>query len=239
METSLSPSQSSFNKASRISDSPSQLFNSPSNSEKGKTIEKRQGPISSSEYLFTLEDCQAAFSIKDILNMAYGNNQHFISHNGNYDFYVRILLYTKSVFIDHSYNNLSSNQVSEIAYSKLKILKIISPLQWGNCWLSKKTIKQGSNSVTFTYYDYKKAWQTMLLFQNKAFHHSWFIHFDPQSFDNIPNWFCDNWWTSFGPDYASLNEPSRQAFQSLKEELNFDHDSSSLQIPELPYKLLQ
>lgn len=75
-----------------------------------------------------------------------------ISHNGNYDFYVRILLYTKSMFIDHSYNNPNSNQVSEIAYSKLKILKIISPLQWGNCWLNMKTIKQVT--VTFTYYDW-------------------------------------------------------------------------------------
>lgn len=123
------------------------MSNSPSNSEKGKTIEKRKSPYlhNSSEYLFTIEDWHAALSIKDLLNMAYGNNQHFISHNGNYDFYVRILLYTKSVFIDHSYDNLNSNQVSEIAYSKLKILKIIPPLQWGNCWLNKKTTKQGSD----------------------------------------------------------------------------------------------
>ena len=85
----------------------------------------------------------------NILKIFFEEGKHFVLPQNNYDFYARILLYSKGVLIDHFYNKPITNQVNqasntqEIAYSQLKILKIISPSECGTTLSCKRSIKQG------------------------------------------------------------------------------------------------
>ena len=112
---------------------------------------KRKCPylLNSVSFLFTLEELHASFPIMNILKIFFEEGKHFVLPQNNYDFYARILLYSKGVLIDHFYNKPITNQVNqasntqEIANSKLKILKIISPSECGTSLSCKRSIKQG------------------------------------------------------------------------------------------------
>ena len=95
-------------------------------------------------------------------------NQHFINDDPrkDYDFYNKVLLYSRSIYVDHT---KSTQNPSEYEYSKLKIIKIFHPQDWKQNWNRPYKFYNTANrdSVQFTYHDYQKAWQVILLYQNR------------------------------------------------------------------------
>ena len=62
--------------------------------------------------------------------------------------------YTKSVQISH----IKNTENTHIAYSKCKILKIISKKDWGQNPFTHKSFSHNFIPQTFDYSDYKEAW---------------------------------------------------------------------------------
>ena len=85
-------------------------------------------------------------------------------------FYEFILVDTEFVQISH----IKNPEGTDIAYSKCKILKIISEKEWEQNPFTHKCFSQNFVPQTFNYLDYKNAW--FKTFFVKPSSYSWFFN---------------------------------------------------------------
>ena len=106
-------------------------------------------------------------------------------------FYEFILVDTKSVQISHV-NNPEGN---DIAFSKCKILKILTEKDWDQNPFTHKRFSQNFDPQTFDFYDYKNAWYNTLCIRPSS--HSWFFNWGENLQKSFSNWFQE-WWLFMG-----------------------------------------
>ena len=105
-------------------------------------------------------------------------------------FYEFILVDTESIQVSHVRNP----EGIDIAYSKCKILKIISKKDWEQSPFTHKRFSQSFVPQTFDYLDYKNTWFNTSVVKPSS--HSWFFNWGEKSQINFPNWFQE-WWLFF------------------------------------------
>ena len=106
-------------------------------------------------------------------------------------FYGFILVDTESVQISH----MKNNEVTNIAYSKYKIFKIISEKDWGQNPFTHKRFLQNFVPHTFDYLDYKEAWYNTFFVKPSSY--SWFFNWGENFQNALTNWFQE-WWFFMG-----------------------------------------
>ena len=89
------------------------------------------------------------------------NEKYFISNEilKTFRFYEFILVDTESVQISH----VKNPEGNDIAYSKCKILKILTEKDWDQNPFTHKRFSQNFDPQTFDFYDYKNAWYNIFL----------------------------------------------------------------------------
>ena len=102
-------------------------------------------------------------------------------------FYEFILVDTEYVQISHIKNLEGTNN----AYSKCKILKIISENDWKQNPFTHKRFSQNFVPQTFDYFDYNNEWFNTFFVKPSS--HSWFFNWGEQSQTSFPNWFQKCW----------------------------------------------
>ncbi|GJQ95979.1 hypothetical protein Tco_0007118 [Tanacetum coccineum] len=107
-------------------------------------------------------------------------------------YYEAILLDSGSVQIRHNY---SKTEPEKIEFSKVKIIKIISPKEWGNRLFTNRTLSCYPDYPAYNYHDYTEAWDKAFLL--KAHFHTWFFHFAENFSLDYPKWFV-KWFKSMG-----------------------------------------
>lgn len=112
-------------------------------------------------------------------------------------YYESILISTGSVDIEH--HQLSETTEHVHGYSKMVIKKLLSIEDWGTTYMDEKTMKMKTTQISFTYWDYIKAFSQTLYYNNIKHKHTWFLKVCPKVFANpVPNWFIQ-WWSFHGP----------------------------------------
>lgn len=136
-------------------------------------------PIAYLESEFISDDIQI------ITQKLFPSNFQFIKDNllKRREFYEFILVDSNSIEITHT---PSKNNASKIAFSKLKILKVISLIEWNQSIYTEKTFSQPYNPHTYNYIDYQKAWFHLLFLQ--PYNHSRFMHFT-NNIQEFSSWF--------------------------------------------------
>ena len=111
-------------------------------------------------------------NFQEISKKIFLDNFYFIPNNPikNHKYYEYILIDTSSVEIEHNHD---ANETSEISYSKIKILKVLTPREFAANMYTSKTFSNPFCLLSYTYLDYKKAWFN--IFFIRPFTHSWFI----------------------------------------------------------------
>lgn len=88
-------------------------------------------------------------------------------------FYETLILETKSVNIVHRHRGENANTIS---FSKIQILNVISLEEWGpSPERAKRFIHPEIRPYSYNFWNYKKAWEYVLCFQNQSYSHTWFI----------------------------------------------------------------
>ena len=124
-------------------------------------------------------------------------------------FYEFILVDTESVQISHVRNP----EGTDIAYSKCKILKIISEKDWEQNPFTHKQFSENFVPQTFDNLDYKNAWYNTFYVRPSS--HSWFFNWNENIQKSFPNWFQE-WWLFFGATPNILCPEIRKSFDYFK-----------------------
>ena len=145
---------------------------------------------------------------------------HYITEDilKDYKFYEYILIDTDSVEIEHNYHSKDSSRIS---YSKIKILRVLTPKEFSTSLYTTRTFSNPSCLLSYSYLDYKKAWFNVFFI--RPFNHSWFIQFHYKIPTPLPQWFF-HWWSYFGFTRDILPTPVIQGFEEYKK--NYSTDSS-------------
>ena len=98
-------------------------------------------------------------------------------------FYEFILVDTESIQVSHVRNP----EGTDVAYSKCKILKIISEKDWEQSPFTHKRFSKNFVPQTFDYTNYKNAWFNTFFVRPSS--HSWFFNWGEKSQKIFPNWF--------------------------------------------------
>ena len=98
-------------------------------------------------------------------------------------FYKLILVESKSVEIEHVPDK---NTPNFIAYSKCRILKVLTGKDWPTTYTTK-SFSVPFNPSGYHYVDYQNAWYETFLY--RPFNHSWFMSFDTRPDIAFPLWF--------------------------------------------------
>nr|KYP75455.1 polyprotein [Cajanus cajan] len=102
---------------------------------------------------------------------------------------------------------------SIINYSKLKIIKVLSYLDWKTHPFTEKTFSRPFDPPSYSYFDYQKAWSYILLECNPK--HSWYISFKNELPGPIPNWFID-WFINIHPVQSIIPENVLTIYRKFK-----------------------
>lgn len=137
-------------------------------------------------------------------------------------FYEQILINTASATFEHS--PLGESTPGVHGYSKIVIKKLIPIEEWGISSMTQRSLPmgpQGQTIVNFTYWDYIKAFTSVLYYNNYKHKHTWFIKICPKVFEKpIPNWFI-RWWTNHGPSVKILPAEYTSLYNSWKKSSPF------------------
>lgn len=71
-----------------------------------------------------------------------------------------------------------------------------------------------SHEIAFTYWNYQKAWETNIFYQNKTFHHSWSVRMKIQNASKTPMWFLLKFWVQFGASTKILPDTIQAIFDN-------------------------
>ena len=162
----------------------------------------------------TLEDHEKGQSLSEILSNHFPPGFHWATRCMRKDrvFYEFVLVDTDSILITHK---ADLKQPKRIAFSKLRILKVLTFKEWGQAPHTPKRFSQPFEPQVFDYQDYQDAWYNVLYHAN--FNHSWFVYWsDKKALGEVPNWFL-SWFTTFGPVPNFLPPQSRQGWNLYKE----------------------
>lgn len=121
------------------------------------------------------------------------------------EYFEQILKDTGSVHFTHHLSNKSSH---EHAFSKFQISKIITVQDWEReiIYLHKSKRLQDRNcagNLWYNYFNYVRAWEQVLFYQNPKLKHTWFLSFASSFTSAFPSWF-HNWWDIFRATEAIL-----------------------------------
>ncbi|KAK9111912.1 hypothetical protein Scep_019431 [Stephania cephalantha] len=130
---------------------------------------------------------------------------HFIPNRPNVTikFYETLLTTTQSVLIEH----FTRPNSDEIAYSKLKIQKVLSSAEWTQQLSVQQspfiyqamTLVTDRHPVQVNYKYYIDAWRNIIFYKDSSSGHSWYVTLKKSLKVNLPAWFMAEWWTKFGP----------------------------------------
>ena len=98
-------------------------------------------------------------------------------------FYEFIFVDTESIQVSH----VKNPEGTDIAYSKCKILKIISEKDWEQNPFTHKQFSENFVPQTFDYIDYKNVWYNTFYVRPSS--HSWFLNWDENLQKSFPDWF--------------------------------------------------
>ena len=124
-------------------------------------------------------------------------------------FYEFILVDKESIQVSH----VKNPEGTDIAYSKCKILKIISEKDWEHNPFTHKRFSQNFVPQTFDYIDYKETWFNTFFVRPSS--HSWFFNLGEKIQMIFPNWFQE-WWLFFGAIQNILCPEIRKSFYYFK-----------------------
>ena len=160
----------------------------------------------------------------DISKKVFLDNFHYITEDilKDYKYYEYILIDSESVEIEHNYD---SRETSRISYSKIKILRVLTPKEFSTNLYTTRTFSNPACLLSYSYLDYKKAWFNVFFI--RPFSHSWFIQFNPKIPFPLPQWFY-NWWSYFGFTRDILPDPVIQGFNEYKRIYSTDSSPSLL-----------
>nr|KYP41501.1 polyprotein [Cajanus cajan] len=102
---------------------------------------------------------------------------------------------------------------SIINYSKLKIIKVLSYLDWKQHPCTEKNFSRPFDPPSYSYFDYQKAWTYILLEENPK--HSWYISFKNELPLPISNWFVD-WFFQISPVQSIIPENVLNIYRKYK-----------------------
>jgi hypothetical protein len=140
---------------------------------------------------------------------------HFLpSHpSKSLKFYRDILFETKSITIKPIPDK---KDPTKILYHSLYIVRIISLSQWGD----PPFTYHKCGDLSFNYYDYEEAWNTIFLHQTDDSSHSWFLNFDFKFNRQFPMWFL-GWWRAHGCPFDILPQEIKNAVTCFSTVMNF------------------
>lgn len=152
--------------------------------------------LNTEEIILPLEFNDSDLDLQNILGKYFPRDSYFISEYPGKDqnYYEAILCETQSALIFHTKNG------EELGYTKLLIQKVIHLEDWdktSNPYVAKTLYSATCLNKKYNYWDYQKAWERVLLVQNRQMKHSWFIRFKEEC-GEIPLWFFNNWWMKAG-----------------------------------------
>ena len=164
-------------------------------------------------------------NFQEISSKVFHGDFFFISEDflKNRTYYEHILVDTNSVEIEH---NLDPKDTSRINYSKIRILRVLSPSEFFSDLYTTESFSNPSSSLLrYCYLDYKKAWFNA--FFVRPFNHSWFIYWCKNISTPLPQWFY-HWWSYFGLSRDVLPTPVIQGFEYYKKNYALDSSPSLL-----------
>ena len=93
----------------------------------------------------------------DISKKVFLDNFHYIAEDilKDYKYYEYILIDSESVEIEHNYD---SRETARISYSKIKILRVLTPKEFSTNLYTTRTFSNPACLLSYSYLDYKKAW---------------------------------------------------------------------------------
>ncbi|KAK9088712.1 hypothetical protein Scep_027794 [Stephania cephalantha] len=161
--------------------------------------------FSNRHLVFLLDSSLLEKPLADQIKTILPPSLHFIPYRPNITikFYETILTTTGSAVIEH----FSNQNSEEIAYSKLKIQKVLSITEWTQQLSVQQspfiyqsmTLVKDKHPAQVNYKDYIDAWRHILFYKDPSSGHSWYLTFKKSLKVNLPNWFIAEWWTKFGP----------------------------------------
>jgi len=131
----------------------------------------------------------------------------------NRTFYEFILVDTDSAEISHT-----SDKEGTIIYSKIKILRIMTPQEWNQPLHSTKTFSRQFTPQYYSYFDYMEAWNNVLYLIPEK--HSWFIWFKKGISLKFPKWFI-KWFRDFGPLPSLFPQKVAEVYNYFREHSSF------------------
>lgn len=169
----------------------------------------------STEWLVPIEHKYAHLSPYEIAAFYLKDNADPYYYPKTYLIYFAILETTGSVEFDSTVRS-----GKEWAYSKAYIRKVITPEAWqGDLYRFHELPREKRNSYLydkywFNYFDYIKAWEGVLYYDNRQRKHSWFIQFREFDTTNIPQWFV-HWFFKFGLNSIILPDKVRKFYEEF------------------------
>ncbi|KAK4706654.1 hypothetical protein R3W88_033786 [Solanum pinnatisectum] len=122
-------------------------------------------------------------------------------------YYEEILINTRSVEFQHFSSTGNNPYEKGYNFSKIIIKHIIYVEDWGMSTMKERHISINNARMNFTYWNYIRAFDIVLYYNNDKHKHTWFVKVCAMIFaGNIPNWFI-NWWSYHGLSVKILPEP--------------------------------
>ncbi|GKD57651.1 hypothetical protein Tco_1291038 [Tanacetum coccineum] len=140
-----------------------------------------------------IEEQKLSQGFPSLMDYIFPQNTNF--YNNDYqtrEYYEAVLIDSQSVQIRHNYNKEDQKKID---FSKVKIIKVLSPEDWGNKPFTNKVLSCYPDYPGYNYYDYIEAWNKAFLL--KAHFHTWFFHFSEEFSLKYPRWFT-KWYKIMG-----------------------------------------
>jgi hypothetical protein len=147
--------------------------------------------LNTEEIVLPLEFNDSDLKPQNIMGKYFPRGSYLIPENPGKDqnYYEAILCETQSVQIFHNKNG------DELGFTKMLIQKVIHLEEWdrsSNPYMVKTLYSATCLNKKYNYWDYQKAWEKVLLVQNRRMKHSWFLRFK-EGCGELPLWFFNNW----------------------------------------------
>nr|KYP51741.1 Retrotransposable element Tf2 [Cajanus cajan] len=163
--------------------------------------------------IMTVEPEWKDISLTNLIYTIFPEGHHYPPFYQPRLFYEFILVDTDSIELTHSRDDQNN-----IQFSKIKILRIMSPSDWDQPIHQPKSFSRQFQPQTFTYYDYITAWTHILYLQPKT--HSWFIWFQRGISLKFPKWFLQ-WFYYWGPIRELFPNEVSENYDYFKEKTSF------------------
>ncbi|XP_057442877.1 uncharacterized protein LOC130734457 isoform X2 [Lotus japonicus] len=195
------------NKYTVLAQSPSK---SPAKPEPTEYLEKPEGEPS-----LIIEREHFSLSPREIATQLFPTNFHYVPGHPKKTrlFYEFILVDSDSIEVTHN-----QDKQGEIAFSKIKILKVLTPQDWNAPLHYFKQFSRQFDPPSYNYFDYTDAWYYALYLY--PYQHSWFIWFKKGISLKFPQWF-KVWFCKVGLDESIFPEEVKPLFKYFAQKSNF------------------